>query len=170
MFTPSKPAKYKLLTLTLALVSLGGCGEPEEPILELSASPTLERPTANCEAEFSVNEGDVFYVVHALPAETGRNLEDLGDLEVSVATACTEVTKSFSHDDDGLVSIPFEAPVGAECGVVVTASIANSTKTCQLDSASSSPCAAECPIPEGNGDGDGDGEPGDSEPGDGDSA
>lgn len=135
--------------------------EPLSPVLDVRATNDNERPEdgdSSCQssAELSVTADQVVYIVHALPTQTDRISEEL---ELRVSTACTETTATHRHDEDGLVFVPLTMPEGAQCGAVVTATIANSITRCTLDGTNKAgeACSVACSESDESGDGDGDG-------------
>ncbi|MFO7565486.1 MAG: hypothetical protein R6X02_22785 [Enhygromyxa sp.] len=129
------------LALLLGLLLGSSCGPTLTPILDVQASGEAERPDATAEScanasNFeAVVSNQVVYIVHAIPEQIGTSI---GELEVSVATGCGEVTSTHVHDQHGLAVIPVALPEGAECGATITTSIAQATDRCVLTGADES--------------------------------
>lgn len=128
------PRHPSLWVLALGAALLGAtCERPETPTLDVRQSgDVLEVGAANCVNAKQlppVQTGDALVVLHQLP----RALEQApGELELTVETVCETLSFSPSHDDDGLAVATFAAPEGAECGVIVSAEIANASDRCVL--------------------------------------
>jgi hypothetical protein len=135
--------------LLLGLLLVSSCGPTLTPVLDVQSSADAKRPADDAESCTRTDKlggvvsDQVVYIVHAVPEPIGSSL---GDLEVSVATGCTEVTVTRRHDQQGLALIPIALPEGAECGAIITASIAQATDRCVLDGAKGSGdgCVVEC--------------------------
>ena len=143
-----------ILATTLALACSGDEFQPDEPRLDLRKGPAFGDAEAlyselddTCKPTLTVSEGEVFHLLHVLPPKIGDNVPDDGKLEVEVRTACGAETLTLTHDSYGVVTAPIEAPAGAECGVRVVATIANSTTSCILEPVSEDTCMATCPEP-----------------------
>ena len=155
----------------LAALAAAGCDPAEEPSLcvftaeELQAaggdpeSSSLcspkgdggeEKDAPACEG-FAVSAGDVFFVRHTLPS----GVASPGKLEIHLTTPCAtadptaDVRLEVEHADRvALVSLL--APVGSDCSLAVTATIANSELRCDsvlLDAARCADLKAVCEPP-----------------------
>lgn len=134
------------LVLLLALAGTG-CAEVVEPVLDVRSGADESRPEIGSDCvsadELSVTADQIIYIVHALPEGLGGSP---GELEVTISTGCEELTQTATHDEDGIALVPLSLPEGAECGAVVTTSIANAIDRCVLAGASeqSSGCSVVC--------------------------
>lgn len=139
------------LALALTLVLLAGCNDDaiERPTLcvfvpDKGASPEAE---GNCPAASRTFAKDqAFYIKHSLPARA----EIKDPVSITVETACpnSAVTTKHFHDEH-VALIPAVAPSGAECSLIVTATILNETAR-YISLPQSDECFAQC---ESSGDG-----------------
>lgn len=140
---------FSLLACSLLAFALAGCGAVVTPILDVRATADDSRPAAgsdNCasaEQLSGVVTDQIVYVVHALPEPMQH---PPGELEITIATGCTELSLTHAHADGGVALVPVALPEGAECGVVITTTVANATDQCVLTGADegSAPCSFEC--------------------------
>lgn len=144
------------LALAVTLVIVAGCELDEDAIdrPELCVfvpggklSPEAE---ANCPASPRTFAKDqAFYIKHSLPERA-----DIKDpVSITVETACPNsafTTKHFHADHVAL--IPALAPAGAECSLIVTATILNETRR-YISLPKSGDCVAQCDSSGGGGEG-----------------
>ena len=142
------------LALVITFVVLAGCNDDsiEHPTLcvfvpDKGASPEAE---ANCPASPRTFAKDqAFYIKHSLPDRA-----DIKDpVSITVETACpnSAVTTKHFHDEH-VALIPAVAPAGAECSLIVTATILNETAR-YISLPQSGECFAKCDNPGGGGEG-----------------
>ncbi|PRQ04212.1 hypothetical protein ENSA5_09960 [Enhygromyxa salina] len=122
------------LGLAVTVLAATGCGDIVEPIFDVRDEADGRRPALGSDScastgDLNVTSDQVIYAVHALPEQLDGSP---AELELTVSTACAELTKTATHDEDGLALVPIALPKGAECGAVVTASIANASERCVL--------------------------------------
>jgi hypothetical protein len=134
--------RYIGLVLWAAFATATGCSSnsPLTPRLCLLTAAALggQDPSAvSCPEEHntvSLAAGEAYYIRHELP----EGLDPIGPLHVLVTTPCSESEELNveyglpvnTGGEGGFVAIVARtAPTGAECSLVVTASIANSSLT-----------------------------------------
>jgi hypothetical protein len=134
----------------LVVVALAACIEPLEPKLTLRENDEEMTSIAdNCAgADFPIVSGQAFYLYHSLP----EGVIPPEPLQIDLETVCGNFPREVDHVDDDSATplrVPLAAPPGAECGVTVTATIANSTIRCELEAVDKTGCDAQCPETEG---------------------
>lgn len=134
--------------LAATVLAATACADPVTPILDVRGEADDSRPdlgSDNCVSadDLSVGAEQIIYIMHALPEQLGGSP---GELEITVATGCGEITKTVTHDADGLALVPVSLPEGAECGAVVTTTIANASDRCVLTGAGEqgASCSVAC--------------------------
>lgn len=141
--------------LALTLVTTVGCELDEDaierPKLCVFVADAAKSPEADARCPASpraFTKGQAFYVKHTLPEHA-----DVHDpVSITVETACPDsaVTTKHYHDDKHVVLIPAVAPAGAQCSLIVTATILNET-TRYVSLPESANCLAECSSSGGEG-------------------
>lgn len=143
------------IALVLLLLA-AGCGSekdrvhrPELCVFRAGAGvdPADAAKTSCPSSDQSFVDGETFYVLHTLPDKA-----DVQDpVSITIETPCpgSAVTTTHLHDDR-TVLFAAVAPVGAECSLVVTATILNETARFVSEPTSDN-CEAKCPSPSAGG-------------------
>jgi hypothetical protein len=140
-----------LVALVLLLLATG-CGTEKDRVhrpelcvfrVDAGVDPTEAAKTSCPSSKQSFADGETFYVRHTLPDKA--NIQDPVSITIETPCAGSAVTTMHLHDDRSVLFAAV-APVGAECSLIVSATILNETARFVSEPASDN-CEAKCPAP-----------------------
>jgi hypothetical protein len=111
-----------------------GCNPAEEPHFDIVGSNQSDAMiAANCMGTKStmgpIATGTALVAIHTISSKIDEAPEGL---EIVVETVCETIKIKPKYDGAGRAAAPFSAPPGAECGIIATATVANSTIRCEI--------------------------------------